>query len=93
MASGRGHAESIAAAAVIAPLALVHVGHGERIEDFKSRAASLGSESRKPARMAVEHSQLGAAYVVVMQDRLGRAGDDAEVMAFQHRFGEIAPVG
>jgi len=46
VAAGRGHAEAIAAAAGVAPLALVHVGHGERMEDFKARAASLGSESR-----------------------------------------------
>ncbi len=46
MAAGRGHAEAIAAAAGITPLALVHVGHGERMEDLKSRAASLGSGSR-----------------------------------------------
>ncbi len=46
MAAGRGHAEAIAAAAGITPLALVHVGHGERMEDLKFRAASLGSGSR-----------------------------------------------
>jgi glycosyltransferase involved in cell wall biosynthesis len=46
MAAGRGHAEAIAAAAGIAPLALVHVGHGERMETLKLRAASLGAESR-----------------------------------------------
>jgi glycosyltransferase involved in cell wall biosynthesis len=46
MAAGRGHAEAIAAAAGVAPVALVHVGHGERMEDLKHRAASLGSESR-----------------------------------------------
>jgi glycosyltransferase involved in cell wall biosynthesis len=46
MASRRGHAEAITSATGITPLALVHVGHGERMEDFKSRAASLGSGSR-----------------------------------------------
>jgi glycosyltransferase involved in cell wall biosynthesis len=46
MAAGRGHVEAIAAAAGVVPVALVHVGHGERMEDLKARAASLGSESR-----------------------------------------------
>ena len=46
MAAGRGHVEAIAAAAGVARLALVHVGHGERMEAFKDRAARLGSESR-----------------------------------------------
>jgi glycosyltransferase involved in cell wall biosynthesis len=46
MAAGRGHAEAITGAAGVAPLALVHVGHGERMENFKSRAARLGSGNR-----------------------------------------------
>jgi glycosyltransferase involved in cell wall biosynthesis len=46
MAAGRGHVEAIAAAAGVSSLALVHVGHGERMTDFQSRAASLGSASR-----------------------------------------------
>ena len=46
MASGRGHVEAITGAASVTPLALVHVGHGERMEAFKSRAGSLGSGSR-----------------------------------------------
>jgi glycosyltransferase involved in cell wall biosynthesis len=46
MAAGRGHVEAIAAAAGVSSLALVHVGHGERMADFQSRAASLDSGTR-----------------------------------------------
>jgi glycosyltransferase involved in cell wall biosynthesis len=46
MAAGRGHVEAIEGAAGVSPLALVHVGHGERMADYKKRAASLGSGSR-----------------------------------------------
>jgi glycosyltransferase involved in cell wall biosynthesis len=46
VAAGRGHAEAIACAAGVARLALVHVGHGERMRNLKTLAASLGSESR-----------------------------------------------
>lgn len=46
MAAGRGHEEAIDGAAGVSPLALVHVGHGERMDHFKQRAARLQSESR-----------------------------------------------
>jgi glycosyltransferase involved in cell wall biosynthesis len=46
MAARRGHKEAIVSAAGVSTLALVHVGHGERMEDFKRRATSLGSASR-----------------------------------------------
>jgi glycosyltransferase involved in cell wall biosynthesis len=46
MAAGRGHEEAIDAAARVSSLALVHVGHGEKMPDFKRLASGLGSESR-----------------------------------------------
>jgi glycosyltransferase involved in cell wall biosynthesis len=46
IAAGRGHEEAIDAAAGISSVALVHVGHGERMPDFKNRAASPGAGSR-----------------------------------------------
>jgi glycosyltransferase involved in cell wall biosynthesis len=44
MAAGRGHAEAIEAG--VSAVALVHVGHGEKMPDLKSLASALGSESR-----------------------------------------------
>jgi hypothetical protein len=43
--------------------------------------------------VAIENRQLRTADVVVMQDGLRRARDDSKVVAFQHRFGEVAAVG
>lgn len=44
MAAGRGHAEAIEAG--VSAVALVHVGHGEKMPDLKYLASALGSESR-----------------------------------------------
>jgi glycosyltransferase involved in cell wall biosynthesis len=46
MAAGRGHEETIAAAADVPSLGLVHVGHGERMQKLKDLAARLGSAGR-----------------------------------------------
>ena len=46
MAAGRGQEEAIDGAAGISSVALVHVGHGKRMPEFKNRAASLGAERR-----------------------------------------------
>jgi glycosyltransferase involved in cell wall biosynthesis len=46
IAAGRGHEEAIEAAAGVSSVALVHVGHGERMPEFQRRALRLGSESR-----------------------------------------------
>jgi hypothetical protein len=52
----------------------------------------LGAERREPARVSVKVGELWAADVVVMQYRLGRAGDDSKTVALEHRFGEVAAV-
>ena len=46
MAAGRGHEEAIRAAAGVPPLALAHVGHGERMPHLKELAAGLGASAR-----------------------------------------------
>jgi len=46
MAAGRGHDEAIAAAARLSSLALVHVGHGERMPQLKARSVELGAGER-----------------------------------------------
>ncbi|MEP6767452.1 MAG: glycosyltransferase family 4 protein [Acidobacteriota bacterium] len=46
MADGRGHRASVAAAAAIESVTLVHVGHGELLPVLKELAASLGSGGR-----------------------------------------------
>ena len=46
MADGRGHPEAIRAAAAVAGVTLVHVGHGERMPDWKGLAASCGAAER-----------------------------------------------
>lgn len=44
IAAGRGHEEAIEAG--VSAVALVHVGHGEKMPDLKCLASGLGSESR-----------------------------------------------
>lgn len=46
MAAERGHEEAIEAASGVPGLALVHVGHGERMPELKKRASSLDSRDR-----------------------------------------------
>ncbi|MCA1580767.1 MAG: glycosyltransferase family 4 protein [Acidobacteria bacterium] len=46
MAEGRGHRASLAAAAPLGSVTLVHVGHGELLTVLKDLAASLGSGRR-----------------------------------------------
>ncbi len=46
MAAGRGHEEAIEAASGLSRVSLVHVGHGEKMPDLKTRAATLGAASR-----------------------------------------------
>lgn len=47
MSRGRGHEDTIAAVALLDPsVALVHVGHGERMPQLKRRAQELGAGDR-----------------------------------------------
>lgn len=47
LARGRGHEDAIAAVALLDPnVALVHVGHGERMPQLKRRAEELGAGDR-----------------------------------------------
>jgi hypothetical protein len=42
--------------------------------------------------VAVEKRELGTSDVLVMQDRLRRAGDDSKAVALEHWLGKIAAV-
>jgi glycosyltransferase involved in cell wall biosynthesis len=46
MAEGRGHREALAAAAALASVTLVHVGHGELLRELQELARASGSGAR-----------------------------------------------